>query len=94
MTARYSSAAGIATEGEPNERLPRDTRPLATPAYWKGSTTSSKRATYQRKGREKATPEAFQRIARGNVSAPTTPGSRSASTSAAGRPTSTLTATT
>ena len=60
----------------------------------KRMTASPCSATNQRIGREKAILLAFQRIDLGNLSAATTPGSASASTSTAGRPVSRTVATT
>src|SRR5512133_1662137 len=62
ITSKYFSAEGMVMSGEPYGRSPREMLPETTPAYSNGMTMSPSNATYQRMGRENATPESFQRM--------------------------------
>ena len=86
ITLRYLSAEGMVISGESYGRRPRVTLPEVTPAYSKGMTMSPSNATYQRIGREKATPESFQRMDFSNLMLSTNLGKASARTSGVGRP--------
>jgi len=86
MVSKYLSADAMVISGEPYGRKPRETLPETTPAYSNGITMSPSSATYQRMGREKATPESFQRMDFSNLMLSTNLGNASANTSGAGRP--------
>ena len=86
MMSKYLSAEEIVISGESYGRNPRVTFPETTPAYSKGMTMSPSKATYQRMGREKATPESFQRMDFSNLISATSLGIASARTSGVGRP--------
>ena len=86
ITSKYLSAEGTVISGESYGRRPRVTFPAVTPAYSNGMTLSPNIATNQRIGREKATPELFQRMDLVKLMPATNPGRASASTSGAGRP--------
>ena len=57
---------------------------MTTPAYSNGMTMSPSKATYQRMGREKATPESFQRMDFSNLMLSTSLGNASPRTSGVG----------
>ena len=79
ISSRYWLAERISTAGEPFGRSPREVLPERTPAYSNGIMVSPYIAAIQRIGREKDTPELFQRIDLSNLTFAITPGSSVAS---------------